>query len=294
MLDLNSIIGNQAKNLEAIEKALFDVKKIQLHPNMDGFESPTAYATYKGTGGQPLGVVGANYTPTQPKFLYDSLLHTLMETPNVDADKLKFVEMKDGQKIRFTMPLGSIAFRNMLGKEDVSDVTLNLQTGFDGKTKTSFYLSTYRLICSNGMKANTTEFTASFKNTKGNVGKASSLCHDITKAFNSMERLSDLYKHLNKIEISTLDQNKFVEAVTGYDLKEYNSLHKKKQNIIDNINKSIGIELARTGNTAFGLLNGITYYTNHVVKGCEDKDYIFVGNGDKINDKALKAVLSLT
>ena len=60
-----------------IESKLFDVVKLQLHPNIEGFISPNNYGLYKGTGGNALGVVGGAYEPTQPKLLSNGLLECL-------------------------------------------------------------------------------------------------------------------------------------------------------------------------------------------------------------------------
>jgi hypothetical protein len=170
---------------------------------------------------------------------------------------------------------------------------LCIQTGFDGLTKTSLYLYTHRLICTNGAKASNTEFQASFKNTKGNQGKVVGLCNDVSKAVSQLDDLKELYKSLDKVQVKQDIVNEYLKKVMDLDIHRSEEWSPRKQNIFDAINESIAIEFQRTGATLFGLYNGITHYTNHVASGHESSDFVFVDNGAKLNDKALAFVSEL-
>ena len=65
--------GNQ--NIANIEKNLFDIVQLPLYTNVDGFNQPEMYATYKHTGGDALGTVGTQFEATQPRFIFDSLIN---------------------------------------------------------------------------------------------------------------------------------------------------------------------------------------------------------------------------
>lgn len=284
---------NGLANIEKIEAQLFNVVKVPLVSNLVGFENPTAFGIYKENGGQPLGVVGNDYSPQQLKNLFPLFIDGMRENQDFDGSKLTFHEMKDGKKVRFSVPVAKVGFKNLRGQFDESIVTLNFQTGFDGLTKTSLYLSTFRMICSNGMKASVTEFQASFKNVKGNQGKAVSLVADINRQLTNVETLNEMYLAMNKVEVNQAIIDKYIESVTGYNLKEKADFSTRKLNILNDINKSIDLEFSRTGATAFGLFNGITHYTNHVASGHTNPDFIYTENGAKMNDKALKLALEL-
>lgn len=288
-----SQIAQTQSIVETIESKLFNVVKMPLITNLEGFENPTAFATYRENGGNPFGVVGNDYNPAQPKALFSMLIDSMRHNDAMDLSKLKYTEMKDGKKIRFSVPVATVGFKNLQGKFDESIVTLNLQTGFDGLTKTSLYLSTYRMICSNGMKASVTEFQASFKNTKGNNGKAASLISDVNKQLENVTTLEEMYLAMNKAKVTDADVKKYIELVTGYNLKDKEEFSTRKSNILTQIQNSIELEFSRTGKTAFGLFNGITHYTNHSASGSDNEDYIFVDAGVKMNDNALKFALSL-
>lgn len=278
----------QMENFAKVQEQLETIIKVQLHPNIDNFEAPNSFGIYKASGGNALGVVGKDFTPAQPKLILDSLLDC-----SLDLSKLTYHEMKGGSKVRFQIPLKTIEFKNKANKGDVTDVSLCIQTGFDGFTKTSWYLHTERLICTNGMKATMTEFFASFKNTVGNQGKVVGVCTDVAKAVGKLDDLKELYLNLNRVEINQGIVDDYLLKVANLDVKQSVDWSTRKKNIYDNIMASIDLEFGRTGTTAFGLLNGITHYTNHVASGSDNPDYIFVDSGAKMNDKALAYVTEL-
>ncbi len=280
--------SSQMENFSKIQSQLETIVKVQLHPNIEGYDAPKSFGIYKESGGKALGVTGDVFIPTQPKLILDGLLDC-----SVDLSKMTYHEMKEGAKVRFQIPLKSIEFKNDRKVGDVTDVSLCIQTGFDGLTKTSLYLYTHRLICTNGAKATNTEFQASFKNTKGNQGKVVGLCNDVSKAVMQLDGLKELYTALDKVQVNQTLVNEYLKKVMDLDIHKSEEWSPRKQNIYDAINESIALEFGRTGATLFGLYNGVTHYTNHVVSGSDRPDFIFVDNGAKLNDKALSFVTAL-
>lgn len=279
-------------NIEAIKGNLFDVVKVPLLTNLEGFDNPDSFATYRSTGGAPLGTVGKDFTPTQPKLLFDEFENCLYDT-DARMQDVKYLELKGGKKIVFEAPIKTIGFKNLKGEQDEMIVKINLATGFDGLTKTSLFISCFRMVCTNGMKAWRTEFAVSFKNTKGNVGKASSLCYDIAKA---TDQINDFEAYIKKLDRAQVDQAKvdeFLFKTIGYNEAIRSELGTAKKNILDAVQESIALEFSRTGSTLWGLVNGITHYTNHVARTDDRNDYLLVGGGLKLNDLAQKVALEM-
>jgi len=281
-------LNSEMNQVEAVRSQLFNVEKIQLVPCKEGFDVPTAFGMYKTTGGEPLGVVGKDFTATQPIALLDGLLGC-----GLDLSKMKYSELNGGSKIYFDIPAGKIAFKNIRGIEDVTDVSVRVQTGFDGSTSTSLYIYTHRLVCSNGMKATVTEFKAKFKNTAGNQGKALSLCHDVSKAIDNLTRLEQLYIDMDKITVNQTVIDDYLKAVANIDVKIKDEWSTRKTNMYQDMMNSINLEFNRTGATAYGLLQGVTHYTNHVASGHGSEEFILLNNGAKMNDKAVKFLTAL-
>lgn len=299
---MDTLFENIAKgneNVSKIREQLFEVRSIPLHTNIDRFDSPDAYGIYRADGGKPFGVLGSTFQPQQPTALFDSFVRSLAENTNVDLAKLRYVEHKDGARIRFTVPIKKMGFTNLQGKEDETIISLNIQTGFDGFTATSLFLDVYRLVCSNGMKANITEFKSKFRNTIGNVGKIQLLTNDVTKALDKATDLTELIDRLNRVKIDTKRKNEFIEKVLGYSLKDKEQLTTRKQNILTKIEESMALEISRSGGNLWGLINGITYYTNHEAKDFvtlgDDarQDFIFTQTGESLNNKAIKVALEM-
>lgn len=279
-------------NLELISSKIFDVEKIQLKPSIDGYDTPESFGVYNTTTKKCLGVVGSQYSPTQPAELMSNFIDCL-DANNVDFENLKYTELKGGSKVLFSSPYKTISFKNIRGVEDESIISINLQTGYDGLTKTSLYLSMYRLICTNGMKANRTEFTTSFKNTSGNKHKINNICADVAKSINMFNDLESMILHLNSVSVNQLAVKNFLHELTGTNIDKKSEESTRALNIYNDMLRSIDIEFKRTGASAWGLLNGITYYTNHVANAENRQDYILVDKGETLNRKAQELVLKL-
>ena len=141
---------NITNPIASIESKLFNVVEHQLIPNTnDGsFENPTVRGLYKHTGGKPLGVVGANFNATQPKVLFDAYVDCIGEIRDLDINQLDYQETKEGSKIRFRLKVANYGFKNGSGRRDDLDTYITLTSGYDGLTKTSLAVESYRLICS--------------------------------------------------------------------------------------------------------------------------------------------------
>ena len=287
-------LGTQFETVDTIREQLFEVKKLQLHTGLEGFDSPKAFATFKNTGGNALGVVGDNFEPTQPVFLFDNFVESLMNT-SADLNTLEYKELKGGARIMLSANIGKFSYTNLQGKDDELIMKINAVTGFDGTTKTSVFLSTYRMICANGMKSWKTEYNLAFKNTKGNIGKANIMLNEVAKAINTQNKYKLFLKTLTTKKITTKEQNEYLQKVTGMNLKDYNALSTRSRNILDKINQSVAIEMQDAGATAWALLNGITRYTNHEVKSTnkESFEYIYAGSGLNLNHDAQKVAFEM-
>jgi hypothetical protein len=92
-----------------IEDSLFDVVKVQLHPNLPDFESPLSTACTE-SGGKPLGTVGKDFTPQSPKLIFESLLECIRTNEQIDLSKLK-PRNERWRKGTFEIPIGKYPSR---------------------------------------------------------------------------------------------------------------------------------------------------------------------------------------
>lgn len=275
--------------IQAIEEKLFDVQKVQYPSPMEGFNQPKAWGIYKTTGGQELGTVGSRYEPIQPKEFLHSLVNGVVESGlDLDISKLKYDEYYNGEKIAFTLPLETIGFKNDAKVDDVIETYLTFTTTFNGTGSSTLGIFSKRLICTNGWTSTKKDCYATYKHTINSNVKALIHANEITKITNvGLKNQVERFKLMNETQVTKAQQNALLEKITGYDFKNYKEAKHKTRSIMDKINESVAIEQRRTGTTLWGLLNGITYYTNHVAsEGKNQQEYILFASGAKLNKKA--------
>lgn len=294
-----SATNKTAQHLEAIEAKLFDVVKLQLHPNLDGFNSPQSFGIYKGTGGNALGVMGSTFEPMQPKEFLASIINTVHEcSVDLDLETLEFNEYSGGEMIEFSLNLAPTYFKNRAGKDDLTENKLLFTTSFNGKKSNQISLYTYRQICTNGMMGYALDTALKGKNTIGGKAKILTYCSEVSKIATESITFAEKLKALDKLEIKQAQIDAFMLKLLGYNaqtLKAGDKPETKKVNILDRINESVALEFSRTGTTAFGLLNGITHYTNHVAnnsKDISDNEFIRFNNGFKLNNDAQRLLFA--
>lgn len=298
-MNILSEITKGNNHVEAIRQQLFDVITLPLYPPSLGvieaehdidkgskFAPPSAFGNYKNTGGDCLGVLGKDFRATQPTVLLDAFTECLIDS-GIDLKSLNYNEVQGGKRVRFSVDLEPIKFKNKAKVGDVISSRLVLQTGYDGYTATTFQIETEVLKCTNGMVGKDTSANVKFKNTQGNIGKIAIVCSDIAQMVQTSKDFSKLILAYDKTAIDDKTVDAFCKATIGYSRKEYNDLGKVKKERIDELMGAIEIELGRNGKTAWGLLNGLTYATNHIWTSENAKlDYLTAGAGFRTNNKA--------
>ena len=279
------------ENIAKIENQLFDVEMKPLITADPNFNVVDWYGVFKSVGGNQLGIVGNRFAPTQPRAVFQAFCDAILEY-GLDTANLRYTEVKGGEIVRFSIDLDPISYTNLRKQEDTTIPTLNLQIGLNGKVPTSMFLSTMRLICTNGAKKSFSEFTTSFKNVKGNQGKIVGMFNDVVRCMEQVGDVKEIYANMQKVEINQEVVNTYLKRIADIDMTIYGDYNKQKQNTIDLLNESIELEIGRTGATLFALYNGFTHYANHQTN-TKDKDSVFSGVGSKVILKTEKELFSL-
>jgi len=287
-------IENLMNQIEAVKNSLYEVKKVQLHTGLEGFNSPDAYATYKSTGGNALGVVGRVFEPVDLNLMFDSLTQTLLDCDiTSDIADVKFKEFGNGERCQFEilLPVKEIEGSPMVG--DVTRQSLVLRTGFDGLTKTALSFHTYRLWCSNDCGDWKKAVELSLKNTLRNHVKVMTFCDDLLNVAGQADEYIKAIGALSSKKVTQKKLDEFLKKLTGFEFNEYKDLTTKRRNILDRINEAVAIEANNTGWNEFSLLQGITRYTTHDLCGgdANHPDLLFA-NAGKLSDKAHALLLN--
>lgn len=309
-------------NLTKIEKQLFEVVKVPLmaQPNFTirqfltnpkavfvewlrnpFYKSPVElYGVYRKTGGSSLGVMGSQFVPMQPKEFYNNIVATVNEFgADLDLTTLQFKEYCGGSKIEFSIKMYPLSFKNDKGLNDVTNLEVTFSTSFDGSKSNVISLYTERLVCLNGMVANKLQGTLKGRNTLNGKAKILSYTKELAEIVNGANEFKEKMEALDKIKLSNEQIETFKLSLLGFNresLRDSDKPETRKHTMLDELDEAINIEFERTGQTAFGLLQGVTYYTNHMAntsKTISDSEYIRFNQGFKTNEKAQEILFEL-
>jgi hypothetical protein len=297
--ELTNLLGSTEKHLEAIRAKFYEVVKVQLHPNIEGFKSPEQFGIYKTTGGEALSTMGKDFVPMQQIEFLDSIIHTVFECgADLDLETLEFREFKGGRQIEFSIQMQPLSFVNRAGRFDETQNKLTFSTSYDGSKSNTIALYTLRQICTNGMIGWGMESVLKGKNTAGGKNKILTYCDEVVKIVAETKKYNERLQQLDLVKVGKAEIEAFKLKLLGYNKESLAKSEKpetKKQNILDRINESIELEFERTGETLFGLLQGVTHYTNHVANNSTtitDEEYIRFYQGAKLNNEAQRLVFA--
>ncbi len=191
-------------------------------------------------------------------------------TQNLDLKTLKFREFAGGSKIEFSIKMYPISFRNNKGLNDQTNLELTFTTSYDGSKSNVISLYTERLVCLNGMVANKLQGTLKGRNTMNGKIKVLTYASELAQIIHGANEFKTKMEALDKIKLTPSQIEQFKLGLFGFNNatllasgKTAQATHKNYA-ILENFEKALEIELPRTGQTAYGLLQSVTYYTNHI------------------------------
>lgn len=290
---------------------LFDVKTVDLVPNDSAYPNPDSRGIYredKDDNGNILnrvwlGTVGNQFVPTKPKDMWKLMSEAVGLIDGMDDSCMSFTSFKGGQRYAIDVKLKDMEI--IVPKKgavvgDIVGTSLRFGTGLDGSKSNTLEYSLLRLACTNGMTTTERIKGNRFKNTKGAAVKIEELAYDITTHIKLKDELRDVFNDMAETSwINTKDnRDELYKRTVGFGYAEAEvAKGKSKQNVIDRLETSLSHEIGDIGANVWGMLNGITWYTNHeVVSKSRDNDvdnYISNQLGRTINDKAMKFALEL-
>lgn len=304
-------VKSTQKNIETIKSRFYEVVKVPA--TFEGYNAPKdMFGVFNAKTKQPLSQksMGKDFLPMQQNEFLDNILLTIHEfNADLDLSTLKFNTYCGGAKIDFRVRMHPISFKNNKGLQDVTNMELSFSTSYDGSKSNRISLYTERLVCLNGMTALKLEGELKGRNTLGGKTKILSYAKEVAEIVNGANEFKAKMIALDNIKVSKKQIEIFKKSLLGYNLDSLKAEtlkaqnenkplpnHTRKLTILENISESIALEFSRTGQTAFGLLQGVTHYTNHVAntsKTITDAEYIQFYQGAKTNDKAQEILFAL-
>lgn len=295
-------VSAHIKNVEKIEKELFTVIDHELEapthidlgvPTTVQIEEPTSKLVYTDDG-RFFGAVGKVYESLQPKDFFNTILESAASADvDVDLGKMTYEEYYNGRVVSFKIPFEPIIFKNRVGKTEDIIPSLDFRTGFAGYSKTSLGLFSRRLVCDNGMRVTDTHGALKVRHTTKSNAKALLFGEDMIKIMSKTTSYTEFLKALDKVNVTDAQIREMVEKILKIqDKKKEEKISVQKKRTMESILQGIDFEMSRTGKSAYGFLQGITYYTNHLANNA-GAEFIEERGGLKINDHAQRLVSQL-
>jgi hypothetical protein len=265
----------------------WNVSKEPLISSIDNAQT-NAYGVFKQTSRQFLGAVGERYSVMQNHQLAESLL---LASDNIGVTFTRGGELNRGQRVYLQAQLPD----EHIGKSDIKRYITALNS-HDGSTAISFGSSNTVVICNN------TFFRAyramsKFKHSINALERIKDLANDMNKAILSDTRLIDNFKLMDSTPLKDEWVQKVINKVFDVEHDALpNNLSTRKKNQIDSFVGALDTEIKLEGNTAWGLFNAVTRYTNHISAPKSDvakTDYIMNGNGYKLSNMTYELLMEI-
>lgn len=210
---------------------------------------------------------------------------------NLEFHKAKLKYYKEESVAELTIPLGVSKFRTRNGFDDKTNIWLFIKTGFGGVSCSEVGIYTKRLVCTNGMEIRHGLSYFKCKHTERMNEKIKTFLGKVLPKFTTaVYDFTQMAKKLDSKDITKDDIEAFKRDF--FSIKKGEEISTKKANMMKAFNEGMEIEMGRVGQTAWGLLQSATHYTNHGhPRG--GAEFIATGTGGTLNAKAEKFVLDL-
>lgn len=300
ILAVNGITENLSREaqIEAIKGSLFDVNKYEVNAPRGGFDKPDVVTIYD-ENGRYLGKANSGYDVLKPLDFFSAIVAGL-DSANFDytKNKIAYKEVNKGKIIEFRIPLISHKLKVDADVNDIIDTYMLCSTSFDGTQASRSAILNDRLVCSNGMVIAEKKAFKTFKHTFNMNKNGLILTEAMAESNIYIDKFNEFAVKLSKVKMTQAEQNRMIERITGYNIKDYATMHVARKAIIDGIQTGLEFEKDKTGsnNTAWGLFNAFTYHTNHDLEGQKVNSKsltLTTGTGFKLNNKIQKEFKSL-
>jgi hypothetical protein len=317
--EILSVAQSGQANVESIKAKFYNVVLEPARVSNPMFEQPKeTYFVYNERSGKQIAKksVGKDFTPMQQNEFLENILATIQEFgADLDLDSLTFRSYSSDSKIEFSIKtMHPLKFKNWANLNDQTNIELVFSTSYDGTKSNRISLFTHRLICKNGMTVKDLQGELKGRNTLGGKTKILSYAQEVAEIINGAEDFKKRMLELDSRKVTKAEVEAYKLKMFGYndaslkaeykafieatnDVKKADMKFRKATEILTSFNKAVNTEFPRSGQTAYGLLQATTFYTNHLAnakgKAHTNDEYIRFATGAKINDKAQDLIFAM-
>ena len=269
--------------------------------NSDGerIPIPNRRALVRSDNQKPLSIVGERYKVVQPREVLEFFRSLIvsqgfeMETAGALADgKRVWALARTGKD--FKLP----------GVEDRMLAYLLLATSYDKTFATTAQFTSVRVVCQNTLGFSLAQGEGSDGKQVFRVSHSASFDADEAQGNlgllgESWSQFSDQVERLANTPVSKEQAVRFFMDVLGYDeedpVKAAQSIRSVKS-VLESYESAPGQDLPSARNTAWGLVNGLTHWTDHARRARNSStrlDSAWFGNGNRLKRKGFESALRL-
>jgi hypothetical protein len=288
----NEELLNRALDLMNNHSLNWDVEKIALCTQDENSTPTGSYGIFRKDNKQWLSTQGKNYVPLQNFDLVSSAVIASASIKDFNIDNAKGGLLKQGRKVFIQIPIDDEEVGNSKIKRWITALNSH-----DGSSCVAFGSQQTVVICEN-------TFYKAYRNlnhVRHNLNakeKLFAMAEDLQKSLQEDALLIEQFKRWSDIKVEPRHIEQMVNAMVlvANENQEGNddNFSTRKKNQIISLNKSIEMEFSLEGENLWGLFNGATRYTNHVMNrgksDAEKKESLMIGGGARLNQVAFNKI----
>jgi len=244
-------------------------------------------ALVRSDNGAVLAVVGNRYVPYQNDSLVE--LAYLLGSQNDNLRVAKGGEFNGGRQVYIQLELPQMDLNLEGSIEDQAKRYITILNGHDGKNSLRFGYTNMLMSCKN-------MFTSISRDLSYGVYHSSKIEQRVDGIVRQLQRIEEdergFYTIANKLSTKKVKQSQAKDfALTLLNANNIEKDSKQFDRKLNDLLSAIRIEMSAKGDNAWGLFNGVTYYTTHMSKvpnrANSRMESKLVGTGMKLDNRAL-------
>jgi phage/plasmid-like protein (TIGR03299 family) len=246
----------------------------------DGQQTP-AYGVFRNDTNNCLGVVGDRYKVTQNAEVLEMLLEAADQV-NVNVERGGF--LGGGSKVYYQLGLPDVTIGGSASKR-----FLTALTSHDGSSPIGFGATNVVVVCANTFFAALRD-VEKVRHTTNSRGKLNKIINQLKGSMSQEEQMIERLITLSRTNIPEQVTDEFLLEIIGGDEDTT-----RTKNRLNAVRSAMIPEFNTHGNTAYGLFNAITRYTNHMINYTDieaKRNSLMTGVGFKTNSRALDLIES--
>lgn len=246
---------------------------------------------FRSDNGLCLGTHSKRYIPCQNSELVKLIVYASEPIQDLSLDHTMGGTLQDGRKIFLQIPLPDTTIGNAHVKRMITALNSH-----DGKTAVALGTTQTVVSCQN------TFFKAYRSSDMSRVGhystmqkKLESLTNNLRYTIEKDQEQIEIFRKLHGTKITKADVEKMKSLVFNIPINP-EEISTRKENLVKKFDTCLDAEFAAHGETAWGLFNAVTRYTNHHIRDYKSSQAkltnVMIGTGAKINSMAYSFLLN--